>query len=81
MEGLPPVLTDRAAFLLRLALGRAERMGERALATVGLSGREYGALALLAGWTGPPPPPCCGTWKTPDWSPAAATRPTSAPTS
>jgi DNA-binding MarR family transcriptional regulator len=48
MEGLPPVLTDRAAFLLRLALGRAERMGERALLTVGLKGREYGALALLA---------------------------------
>jgi len=49
MESLPPVLTDRAAFLLRLALGRAEEMGERALATVGLTGREYGALALLAG--------------------------------
>jgi DNA-binding MarR family transcriptional regulator len=49
MESLPPVLADRAAFLLRLALGRAEQMGERALATAGLTGREYGALALLAG--------------------------------
>lgn len=44
---LPEALTDRVAFLLRLALARAETMGEQALGDLGLSGREYGILALL----------------------------------
>ena len=46
---LPASLTDRTAFLLRLALARAEAAGEQALAVLGLSGREYGVLALLEG--------------------------------
>lgn len=44
---LPAALTDRLAFLLQLALGRAQTMGERALAELGVSGREYGVLAVL----------------------------------
>lgn len=44
---LPEALTDRMAFLLRLALVRAETLGEDALAGLGISGREYGILALL----------------------------------
>ncbi|CAA9410558.1 MAG: hypothetical protein AVDCRST_MAG35-1392, partial [uncultured Quadrisphaera sp.] len=44
---LPAALTDRTAFLLRLALARAEAAGEQALAGLGLTGREYGVLALL----------------------------------
>lgn len=44
---LPAELTDRVAFLLRLALSRAEALGEQALTELGLSGREYGVLALL----------------------------------
>lgn len=50
---LPQELTDRVAFLLRLALNRAETMGEHALADLGLSGREYGVLALLQHRTPP----------------------------
>ena len=45
--GLPAALTDRVAFLLQLALARAQGMGEQALADLGVSGREYGVLALL----------------------------------
>jgi DNA-binding MarR family transcriptional regulator len=45
---LPDALTDRIAFALRLALLRAERMGEATLHELGLQGREYGILALLA---------------------------------
>lgn len=44
---LPAALTDRIAFLLQLALARAQAMGEQALAELGLSGREYGVLAVL----------------------------------
>jgi DNA-binding MarR family transcriptional regulator len=44
---LPAALTDRVAFLLQLALRRAQAMGEEALADLGLHGREYGLLALL----------------------------------
>lgn len=47
MDDLPEALTDRVAFLLRLVLTRAETMGEEALVELGLSGREYGILALL----------------------------------
>lgn len=45
---LPTSLTDRTAFLMQLALARAQDMGERALAGLGVSGREYGVLAVLA---------------------------------
>jgi DNA-binding MarR family transcriptional regulator len=44
---MPEALTDRVAFLLRLALVRAETLGEQALTELGISGREYGILALL----------------------------------
>ena len=40
---LPETLTDRTAFLLQLALGRAQAMGEEVLVEVGIGGREYGA--------------------------------------
>ncbi|MGI8529926.1 MAG: MarR family winged helix-turn-helix transcriptional regulator [Geodermatophilaceae bacterium] len=46
---LPKALTDRVAFLLQLALARVQALGERALAELGLSGREYGTLAVLEG--------------------------------
>ncbi len=45
---LPETLTDRTAFLLQLALGRAQAMGEEVLVEVGISGREYGLLAVIA---------------------------------
>lgn len=45
--GLPDALTDRVAFLLQLALTRAQEMGEQALAELDVNGREYGVLALL----------------------------------
>ncbi len=44
---LPSTLTDRTAFLLQLALAKAQEMGEEALRELGISGREYGILALL----------------------------------
>lgn len=44
---LPAALTDRTAALLQLALARAQRRGEEALAELGVTGREYGVLALL----------------------------------
>lgn len=44
---LPSALTERVAFLLQLALARAQAMGEQALTEVGISGREYGVLAVL----------------------------------
>jgi hypothetical protein len=44
---LPESLTGRTAFLLRLALTRAEAMGELALREIGVAGREYGLLELL----------------------------------
>lgn len=47
MFDLPEALTDRVAFLLRLALTNAESMGEQALHELNLRGREYGVLALL----------------------------------
>lgn len=47
MPDLPVALTDRVTFLMQLALGRAQAMGEEALSGLGLRGREYGALALL----------------------------------
>lgn len=47
MPDLPAALTGRVAFLLRLALNRAETMGEQTLTELGISGREYGVLALL----------------------------------
>lgn len=47
MQDLPDVLTERVAFLLQLALARAQAMGERALTALGISGREYGVLAVL----------------------------------
>jgi DNA-binding MarR family transcriptional regulator len=45
---LPNSLTDRTAFLMQLALARAQDMGEDALVELGISGREYGVLAVLA---------------------------------
>lgn len=45
---LPNALTDRVAFLLQVALARAQSMGEGALSDLGVSGREYGLLAVLA---------------------------------
>lgn len=47
MPELPTGLTDRVAFLLQSALVRAQAMGELALAELGVTGREYGVLALL----------------------------------
>ena len=47
MPDLPESLTGRTAFLLRLALARAESMGEVALREIGVAGREYGILELL----------------------------------
>lgn len=47
MQHLPDALTERVAFLLQLALARAQGMGEQALAELGISGREYGVLAIL----------------------------------
>lgn len=47
MIEVPLALTERAAFLLRLVLIKAEEMGESALVELQLSGREYGVLALL----------------------------------
>lgn len=44
---LPQALTDRTAFVLQLALARAQAMGEEALSDLSISGREYGLLALL----------------------------------
>lgn len=46
---LPRALSKRTAFLLQVATQRAQRMGEDALAETGISGREYGVLALLEG--------------------------------
>ncbi|WP_322921024.1 MarR family winged helix-turn-helix transcriptional regulator [Nocardioides renjunii] len=46
-DGLPAELTARTAVLLREVLARVEATGEEALATLDLSGREYGVLALL----------------------------------
>lgn len=48
MADLPGTLTDRTAFLLQLALGRAQAMGEEVLVEHGISGREYGLLAVVA---------------------------------
>ena len=48
MPDLPDSLTGRTAFLLRMALARAEEMGEAALADTGIDGREYGLLELMA---------------------------------
>lgn len=47
LSDLPSTLTDRVAFLLQLALARAQAMGEQALTELGISGREYGVLAVL----------------------------------
>lgn len=47
MPHLPDSLTGRTAFLLRMALARAEEMGEAALREIGITGREYGILELL----------------------------------
>lgn len=47
MPDVPEALTDRTAFLLRLALNRAEAMGEQAIEPLGLTGRQYGVLAML----------------------------------
>lgn len=44
---LPDTLTDRAAFRLRRAALRAERLDEFELAELTLPGRRYGLLALL----------------------------------
>lgn len=44
---VPATLTDRVAFQLMLASGRAQRMGQSALDDLDLDGREYGVLALL----------------------------------
>lgn len=52
---LPETLTTRVAFLLQLALARAQAMGEQALRELGINGREYGILALLEG-SAPAPP-------------------------
>lgn len=41
-------LLERTAVLLRVSLTRAEDLGEQALQPLGVSGREYGLLALLA---------------------------------
>ncbi len=46
-RALPAVLTDLVSFLLQLAVRQAEAMGERSLADLDLSGREYGVLAIL----------------------------------
>ena len=50
-DDVPEELLDRTAFLLRLALNRAEALGERAIGSLGLTGRQYGILAMLK--TGP----------------------------
>lgn len=47
LPDLPDTLTDRVAVLLQMALARAQGMGEQALTGLGISGREYGILALL----------------------------------
>lgn len=44
---LPGTLTDRAAFYLRRAALRAERLDDSELAELVLPGRQYGLLALL----------------------------------
>lgn len=51
MDELLDALPERVAFLLRLALSRAEAMGEQALAELGIAGREYGVLAVLGAGT------------------------------
>ena len=48
MPDLPAALTDRTAFLLQLAVARVQALGEEALVEVGVTGREYGAMAVLA---------------------------------
>lgn len=48
MSDLPAALTDRTAFLLQLAVARVQALGEEALVELGVGGREYGALAVLA---------------------------------
>lgn len=45
---LPPALTERVGFALYAAAARAQAMGEEALVPLGLTGRHYGVLALLA---------------------------------
>ena len=47
MPDVPEELSGRTAFLLRLALNRAEAMGEQAIEPLGLTGRQYGVLAML----------------------------------
>lgn len=47
MDEVPETLTRTTAFLLQLALARAQAMGEIALTGLGLTGRQYGLLALL----------------------------------
>lgn len=48
MSDLPSSLTERTAFRLQLAVARAQAMGEEALVGIAVSGREYGALAVIA---------------------------------
>lgn len=47
LPDLPDLLTERVAFLLQLALARAQALGEQALRELGIAGREYGVLAVL----------------------------------
>lgn len=47
VNDVPSELANRTAVLLRTALVRAEAAGEDALTTLGLSGREYGVMALI----------------------------------
>lgn len=47
MPDLPDTITHRVAYLLQLALARAQGMGEQTVSALGISGRGYAVLALL----------------------------------
>lgn len=44
---LPAALTARIDFVMQMALGRIQAAGEIALRELGITGREYGVLAVL----------------------------------
>lgn len=94
MTDLPEALADRTAFLLRLALNRAEAMGEQAIEPLGLTGRQYGVLAMLQngpattqrqlgltlGFDRTTTMKLMAASRPADWSTASPIRPTVAPT-
>jgi DNA-binding MarR family transcriptional regulator len=47
-DDLPKALKERTAYLLTRAAARANEMGERDLAPLGITTREYSVLAVLA---------------------------------